>query len=360
MLKYIYFSKCFHAVLYIALKTHVPLPRFSETFSMWYRNIFETKWQRFHYCCNLWWLQSLYGINTLDYRHKFCEILPLITEFLVDILAIAESKLDDSFPSQQFNISNYKLHRRGRDSRRGGIMIYINDGIPHRMLKDYTGVHMGVEFMTIELSVKSSKWNLCYIYKPPRITDKIFCDFLSELCEVFVTDGTLSLFFGDMNCNLFQRNGVSDICDVFGLTNLVKQPTCFKGDTSTLVDVFLTNRPKLFSGVLTIDIGASDFHNYVCVASRASVGRIFVLILIMYLFMSPTFLMTLTISIGHITHCFYPFWMNMRHKRQNGLKKNKCRIWILSYERRFSNEICGGTDISRTNEIKMRSKIMLD
>ena len=57
------------------------------------------------------------------------------------------------------------------------------------------------------------------------------------------------------------------------LTNLVKQPTCFKGDTPTLVDVFLTNKPKCSSGVLNIDIGASDFHNYVCVASRAFAPR---------------------------------------------------------------------------------------
>ena len=62
------FLKCFQAVLYIALKTHVPLPRFSETFSMWCRGIFGTKWHRFHYCCNLWWVQPLYGINTLDYH----------------------------------------------------------------------------------------------------------------------------------------------------------------------------------------------------------------------------------------------------------------------------------------------------
>ena len=30
MLKYIYLFKCFHAVSYIAIKRHVPLPRFSE------------------------------------------------------------------------------------------------------------------------------------------------------------------------------------------------------------------------------------------------------------------------------------------------------------------------------------------
>ena len=68
MLKYIYFSNCFHAVLYIVLKRHVPLPIFPETFSMWCRGIFGTKWHRFHYCCNLWWVQPLYCINTLDYK----------------------------------------------------------------------------------------------------------------------------------------------------------------------------------------------------------------------------------------------------------------------------------------------------
>ena len=76
-----------------------------------------------------------------------------------------------------------------------------------------------------------------------------------------------------MNCNLSHRSGLSDVCDVFGLTNLVKEPTCFKGDTPTLVDVFLTNRPKCFSGVINVDIGTSDFHNYVGVVSRAFAPR---------------------------------------------------------------------------------------
>ena len=33
------------------------------------------------------------------------------------------------------------------------------------------------------------------------------------------------------------------------------------------------NRPKRFVDVLNVDIGTSDFHNYVCVASRAFAPR---------------------------------------------------------------------------------------
>ena len=41
-----------------------------ETFGMWYRVVFGTKWHRFHYCCNLWWVQHIYCINTLDYKES--------------------------------------------------------------------------------------------------------------------------------------------------------------------------------------------------------------------------------------------------------------------------------------------------
>ena len=110
---------------------------------------------------------SLKFTNVNSIRHKFCELLPLTTECKVDILAIAETKLDDSFHSAQFNMCNYKLYRQDRNSHGGGIMIYVKDCIPHRLINEHTGIHMGVEFMTIELSVKSNKWKLCYIYRPP-------------------------------------------------------------------------------------------------------------------------------------------------------------------------------------------------
>ena len=136
---------------------------------------------------------SHYNVSSI--RHKFCELLPLITECKVDIFAIAESKLDDSFPSEQFNVCNYKLYRRDRNSHSGGIMIYVIDCLPNRLIKEHTGIHMGVEFMTIESSVKSNKWNLCYIYRPLVLTKRFFYDFLSELFEAFIVDGTLGLFF---------------------------------------------------------------------------------------------------------------------------------------------------------------------
>ena len=44
MRKFIHFLKRFQTVSFIALKNHVPLPRFPETFNMWYRTVHGRKY----------------------------------------------------------------------------------------------------------------------------------------------------------------------------------------------------------------------------------------------------------------------------------------------------------------------------
>ena len=52
-----------------------------------------------------------------------------------DILMISETKLDSTFPSNQFTIEGYAGPIRfGRSGREGGILLYIRDDIPARVL----------------------------------------------------------------------------------------------------------------------------------------------------------------------------------------------------------------------------------
>ena len=43
---------------------------------------------------------------------------------------ITETKLDDSFPTMQFNIEGYHTFRLDRNEYGGGILIYVRDDIP--------------------------------------------------------------------------------------------------------------------------------------------------------------------------------------------------------------------------------------
>ena len=60
---------------------------------------------------------------------------------------------------------------------------------------------------------------------------------------------------GDYNCQP-SGNYVNDFYNVCNLSNLVKEPTCFKNpDNLSCIDLFLTNRPKCFQGTMTMGTG---------------------------------------------------------------------------------------------------------
>ena len=71
------------------------------------------------------------------------------------------------------------------------------------------------------------------------------------------------LFLGDFNSQP-SENCVNDFCNVYNLSNLVKEPTCYKNpDNPSCIDLFLTNRPKCFQSTMTMGTGIPDFHKTV-------------------------------------------------------------------------------------------------
>ena len=59
------------------------------------------------------------------------------------------------------------------------------------------------------------------------------------------------LIAGNLNIDLSECNGQNDnhfseLIDIFNLTNLVKNKTCFKAKRGSLLDVLLTNKPGCF------------------------------------------------------------------------------------------------------------------
>ena len=67
---------------------------------------------------------------------------------------------------------------------------------------------------------------------------------------------------------------MSDVKDVFNLTNLVKKPTCFKSQDGTLIDLMLTNRLKSFLKSQNFEIDLYDCHKLVVSILRASFKKL--------------------------------------------------------------------------------------
>ena len=79
-------------------------------------------------------------LNINSIRNKF-ELLPSLLSGKIDILMISETKLDVTFPSNQFFIKRYStVYRLDRKDKVGGIMLFVKDGIVTFHLDPLNGI----------------------------------------------------------------------------------------------------------------------------------------------------------------------------------------------------------------------------
>ena len=110
------------------------------------------------------------NINSLS--NKFDQ-LKMIVQGKLDILVITETKLDDSFPLSQFNIEGFSQpYRYDRNRNGGGVLIYVREDIPSKILPQV--VQADIEALFIEINLRKTKWLLCGCYHPPSQSDDYF------------------------------------------------------------------------------------------------------------------------------------------------------------------------------------------
>ena len=76
------------------------------------------------------------NLNINSIRNKFESIEEIISG-IFDIFLTSESKLDSSFPSNQFSIDGYRIFRMDRNKHGGGLMFYVNQDMSCKILSDF-------------------------------------------------------------------------------------------------------------------------------------------------------------------------------------------------------------------------------
>ena len=77
-----------------------------------------------------------------------------------DVIIVAETKLDDSFPKAQFCIDGFSIpYRLDRNKNGLGLMIYVRDDIPSKTLTKHNYPE-DIEAAFIELNFRKCKWLL--------------------------------------------------------------------------------------------------------------------------------------------------------------------------------------------------------
>ena len=194
-------------------------------------------------------------------RNKFDQLKLLIKDCL-DVLILEETKLDETFPVGQFHIDGFMPpFRRDRNGFGGGVMIFVREGIPAKVID--TNLPNDIESIFVELNLKNNKWLLMGTYRPPSQCSKFYYSEIGKVLDHFSSSYDNILLAGDFNEEIEMSNTKSFL-ESHNLSNLVNSPTCYKSLANpSCIDLFLTNRKLSFKNTTTIDMGLSDFHRMI-------------------------------------------------------------------------------------------------
>ena len=104
------------------------------------------------------------NINSL--RNKIIDLREIISYLQLDHFVLSETKINDGFPSVQFDMSGYEIRaREGRDGMRGGIIEYVRRKVICKRQKDFEATIS--ESICSESVISKKKWFCMCIYRPP-------------------------------------------------------------------------------------------------------------------------------------------------------------------------------------------------
>ncbi len=159
-----------------------------------------------------------------------------------------------------------------------GVMQFIRKGVVCNRVPTFES--LSLELISSELTVCKKKWVFFSIYRPPDAANlELFFKELSLSLNSALDKYDNALIMGDINIDTHdtQHPGHAKLisfCDVFGLSNLVKDKTCFTKGHSSSIDVMLTNKPRCFQNTSVVETGLSDYHGLVLTVMKTHIPRL--------------------------------------------------------------------------------------
>ena len=117
----------------------------------------------------------------------------------MDVVSIAETKIDASFPSAQFALEGYHSpYRFHISSRSGGILVYVKSSIPSRCLS-CENLFNAIQVVPFEINFRKEKRLVISIYRSPSQNSEYFQNNLAVMIDVFADTYDNYLIMGDFN-----------------------------------------------------------------------------------------------------------------------------------------------------------------
>ena len=190
-------------------------------------------------------------LNINSFRNKFVFVEDIIKLF--DVFLVSESKLDHTFPSNQFRINSYKIFKLDGNRFGGGLILYINENIPCKPLQEH--VHLpNFEVIAIEFYQNIQKWLLLGLYKLQNQKTSDFIQNLNSILDLFLKNYDNVTLIGDFNLSS-DDVPLESFLQACNLTSLIKETTCFQSNNPSCIDLILTKQKLCINSLILLKLG---------------------------------------------------------------------------------------------------------
>ena len=183
----------------------------------------------------------------------------MLSRTRASVFALTETWLDESVKDAEVLVPNFSIVRRDRNRSGGGVALYVRSDVAFNQRPDLSVD--GLEAVWIELLIPRTKAILvCSCYRPP--SDGSFLDKLEQSLAK-VDPRTETFILGDLNIDVGNHlsslsRSYSTLLNVFGLSQLIKEPTRITPTTSSFIDHVIVSAKERVRDYGVLCVGLSD------------------------------------------------------------------------------------------------------
>ena len=179
-----------------------------------------------------------------------------------DVLGLCETFLDGNVAEHEFKIKDYSVVTRHRNRQGGGVLLYIHESIKFEVID--IDVSPDIESSWITIKFNASDFAIGVMYRPPSANSTYYSKMLDQLDWIHAQYDRVILM-GDLNFDCkpdvsLSSSHIHNIESLYNMKQLITDPTRVTVNTSTLIDVILSNVPQLHSKSGVYEISVSDHY----------------------------------------------------------------------------------------------------
>ena len=108
------------------------------------------------------------------------------------------------------------------------------------------------EILPLEFRLLSSKWLVLGTYKPPSENKAIYISEIQKILIYYRSSYHNILLLRSINMSFSYKN-MKNLCGIFELNHLIKDPTCFKSLNLSFIDNFYSNKKASFFNLSLVE-----------------------------------------------------------------------------------------------------------